>query len=297
MELDSDNARALSALAANLLMFEFDINRATELAARAVAIAPNSSLAHYANAWVLELRGEMQPARRAYERAIALDPLNNVLRRVYALHHDAVLGDYDTVIAAEESCESCSPDDIFVYRLAGFMAARRGGTDEQVRTAANALREFVVKWLANFADTMSMGIDVRFFLDMCSPGFVEWLLGGPRPPQGELAWMDGPDCTACDVDYAPVFARVGEHASAIEILHRATARGGSALFYIIDPIGLDAWPEPVRRDPRFHAFWQQQGMPELAAILRANGVTGGLPLPMENRDGAYQAEQASRAAR
>ncbi len=286
MELDPDNARTLAALAANLLMYEFDIKRATELAARAAAIAPNLSLAHYANAWVLELRGEMQAARRAYERAIALDPLNNVLRRVYALHYHAVLGDYDGVIAAENSCEGCSADDLFVYRLAEYMAARRGGSDEQVRAAARVFREFVEAWLSDPATRMSMGADVSFFLDLCSPAFVEWLLGGPRPPESELTWMDDPGCAACETDYAPMFARVGEYDTAIEILHRAYERGGSALFYIIDPIGRDAWPDAVRRHPRFHAFWQLQGMPELAVILRANGITGGLPLPMGQGEGS-----------
>ncbi len=46
-------------------------------------------------------------------------------------------------------------------------------------------------------------------------------------------------------------------------------------------MGRDVWPDAFRRDPRFHAFWQKPGMPELAAILREKDKTLGLPLPLK----------------
>jgi len=48
----------------------------------------------------------------------------------------------------------------------------------------------------------------------------------------------------------------------------------------LDAMGRDAWPDSFRRDPRFHEFWARPNMPELAAILRENGRTNALPLPI-----------------
>ena len=38
-----------------------------------------------------------------------------------------------------------------------------------------------------------------------------------------------------------------------------------------------AYPEALLTHPRYHAFWAQPGLAELAAALRANGRTQGLP--------------------
>ncbi len=45
--------------------------------------------------------------------------------------------------------------------------------------------------------------------------------------------------------------------------------------------GAYEFPEALRRHPRYHEYWSLPGMPELAAVRRANGQTAGLPLPME----------------
>ena len=38
-----------------------------------------------------------------------------------------------------------------------------------------------------------------------------------------------------------------------------------------------AYPEALLTHPRYHAFWAQPGLAELAAVLRANGRTQSLP--------------------
>ena len=42
------------------------------------------------------------------------------------------------------------------------------------------------------------------------------------------------------------------------------------------------FPETLRRHPRYHEFWALPGMPELEAIRRSNGQTGGLPISIED---------------
>lgn len=280
LALDPENVRALSGLAAGLLMIEPDIDRALQLAERAVEIAPNASLVHYAKAWVYELHGDLNKANQAYERAIALDPLNAVLQRVRALHVNAIKGDYDGVMAADADCKSCSDDDRYVFALAGYLAARRGGTDDQVRESAQRLSAITHDMLAQ-PEAFSANWDPHLFIGFTEPAFVDWYLGGEKPPEDSLTWLRDISCELCDLEFAPIFASLGEYDAAFQILDLSRTSNGGILFYIINPIGRDAWPDDFRRDPRFHAFWQREGLPEIADILRANGVTGGLPLPLE----------------
>ena len=283
LELDPQNVRALAGLAVSLIQFDFDINQATGLLERAVAIAPNSSLVHYASAWLYELRGELTRANQFYERAISLDPLNAVLKRVRTLHYNAVLGDYAGVIEAQTDCTVCTTDDLLIFEMAKFMAARRGGTDEEVRQAAASYRAMLLQ-LTRQNYKVSLDFDMEMFLGHTDPAFIDWLLGGARPPDDSLSWMYDLSCTVCDITLTTALAAVGEYDAAFELLELSTKTHHDFLFYIIDPIGRDAWPDDFRRDPRFHAFWQRQGMPELAAILKANNKTGGLPLPLDGEN-------------
>jgi TolB-like protein len=283
LAIDPDNVRALSGLATGLLQVKVDIHDALQLAERALDIAPNASLVHYALSWIYEVRGELTKAQQAYERAIALDPLNVVLKRVRALHVDAVLGDYAGVVAAEALCQACSADDRYVFALAKYMAARRGGTDGQVRESAQYFHEMTKQLIAE-PGNFSASFDAHLYLGFTEPAFVEWFLGGEKPPEDSLAWMRDLSCGFCDLQIAPVFAAIGEYEAAFEILDLSVKSYSAILFYVINPIGREAWPDDLRRDPRFHAFWQRKGMPEIAAILRANGKTGGLPLPLVSNE-------------
>lgn len=277
LTLDPDNVRALSGLSIALLQANQDFSRSRALAERAVEIAPNASLVHYAMAWSHEVYGEFEQADRAYERAIALDPLNNVLRRVRALHVNASLGDYEGVRAAEAACQACSTDDSYVFAMAAYIAARRGGTDDQVREAASELHLMTQQMQARPKD-FSSSIHFDAYLGLSEPAFVEWLLGGDRPPEESLAWAQDMSCVFCDIAIAPVFAAVGMYEQAFMLLEQALIQQSAPLYYVINPIGRDAWPDDFRRDPRFHRFWESKGLPEVAAALKENGVTDGLPL-------------------
>ena len=277
--LDPTNARALSGLAVFLLDGGLDAERASGLAARAVEIAPNASLSHYAMAWSLEVLGELQQANLAYERAITLDPLNAVVQRVRALHYNAIIGDYEGVVLAQENCPSCTDDDTWVFANAKFMAARRGGTDAQVRESAQAFRASVLR-LASRPDQSSIGQDANYHLVLTEPAFIDWYLGGERPQEDSLAWMSSVSCATCGYELAPILAAVGEYDAAFDVLDTSAPNRHGAIFYILGPIGRDSLPDAFRRDPRFHAFWAREGMSELATIMQSNGMTIGLPLPL-----------------
>jgi TolB-like protein len=285
LAIDPDNVRALSGLSVALLQSNQDLKRSRELAERAVQIAPNASLAHYALAWAYEVYAEFDKAGLAYERAIALDPLNTVLRRVRALHINAILGDYEGVKTAEAACRGCSSDDYYVYAMAAYIAARRGGTDDQVRESAKVFHE-MTKQIEVRPREFSNSIHLEYYLGLSEPAFVEWLLGGDKPSEDSLAWAQDLSCVFCDIALAPMFAAVGLYDQAFMLLEQSISEQSAPLYYVINPIGRDAWPDDFRRDPRFHAFWQSKGLPEVASTLRGKGVTGGLPL--ERLDGPAQ---------
>ena len=257
------------------------------LAARAVEIAPNASVTHYLQAEVFFLNGEYTNARRAIDRAVALDPLNIVVQRVRA-EYSASMGMLSKVAGVFENCTECELMERIYLARAQFMAARRTGTDEDVRRSARVVNTLAKQYIDQ---DPSLNF-VHAYLATTEPDFVEWLLGGQRPALGRLKWLNEFDVEESFVSdrFAFVFsdalllARVGETDLAFKILNRAFENQLILLQMIIEPTGRDAWPEAFRRDPRFHAFWQKPGMPALAELLRKKGKTLGLPLPIEGND-------------
>ena len=45
--------------------------------------------------------------------------------------------------------------------------------------------------------------------------------------------------------------------------------------------GSFEFPESIRRHPRYHALWERPELASLAKARRANGMTAGLPLPVD----------------
>ncbi len=279
--LEPQNARALAGLAIDVLQVELDVVRGTALAAEAVGIAPNASLSNYAQAFSLNIRGEYAKAMQAMERAIALDPLNEVLRRVRTEYLSS-RGDYAAVSDNSEQCATCSPTETLIIARARYMAARRGGSDDDVRETAAVVYALASEILQNDRssfDGVANFPGPKVLLGTTEPQFVEWYLGGPRPDAVQLAWMSDIDLDSAHVGEAPMFASLGETDIALSVLFAAFRSYKDNLFMGLDAMGRDAWPDSFRRDPRFHEFWARPNMPELAAILRENGRTSALPLP------------------
>ena len=83
---------------------------------------------------------------------------------------------------------------------------------------------------------------------------------------------------------ASVLARHGRSEEALAILEKVAREGrffhSRGVPYVLWP-GRFEIPEHIRRDPRYHEIWTLPGMPEIELARRANGLTAGLPLPIE----------------
>ena len=84
-----------------------------------------------------------------------------------------------------------------------------------------------------------------------------------------------------EIDFVQPYALTGDYASAIDQLFVVFGdeESGETAKRLLP--GRFEFPNALRHHPRFREFWELPGMPELAAVRRANGVTARLPLPVE----------------
>ncbi len=281
LKIDPDNVRAMAGLVIVYLGQDFNIEKASEYADQAVRLAPNASETYYSLGYLLSLKGDFIHSLQAYERAITLDPLNLTVAKVVA-ELLASYGDYDGVIQFRKKCRDCN-DLIFEYDIAQFIAARRGGTKQQIRLSAAQLHHTVRNKLKTDVHFENDYLG-EFWLKVTESEMVEWQLGGAKPQSAELLKTINLECQFCYFTGAMIVANLGDYDVAFRILNSSMVGQRYNLFFLVEPLGLDTWPDEFRRDPRFHTFWQRPGMPELAKILRENGKDAALPMPTKGSD-------------
>ncbi|PHS24256.1 MAG: hypothetical protein COA84_09715 [Robiginitomaculum sp.] len=278
LELDPENIRALAGLGLYYTVVELDIGRAIVNLKKAVELGPNSAESQYIWSFVLGLTGDLLEVRQAFDQAVALDPLNNTIKRVN-VEYVAAMGDYAKVLVLIENCGDCVDSSKIKMAGAKYTAARRGGSDDQVRRAA-AEFNMLLSQQKKLAEITYPGQEVKRQRAISTPGFVDMLLGGDPLPEQELIALRDLGVDGVNFDMPLLFAQIGETDYALDLLENVVIFGTSEIYWITQPKGRDVWPDAVRRHPRFHAFWQRPGMPELAAVLRTKGKTAGLPLPL-----------------
>lgn len=84
-----------------------------------------------------------------------------------------------------------------------------------------------------------------------------------------------------DLDFVQPYAPAGDYESAIDHLFVVFGDEESDELAKRYFRGRFEFPNALRYHPRFHEFRELLGMPEIATVRRANGVTARLPLPVE----------------
>ena len=111
-----------------------DLARAESLAAQALAAAPRSSLAHYANSDVLRAKRRYAEAIAEYEMALSFNP--NAVSSLHSLAYcKFFIGSIEEAISLEEQAIRPSPRDPFIgvrYRQIGLVRLVRSRTNEAV---------------------------------------------------------------------------------------------------------------------------------------------------------------------
>jgi TolB-like protein len=271
LDLDPDNARAHAGFAVHYFARELDIERALEHAQRATEIAPNAAYTNYNRAAVLFGAGESDAAQNYMERSRAIDTLND-LPTVYFAYQLGMSGHISRAQATYSECLLCDDMDRAWMSL---NASLQAGSPEQVRQA--------LATMAAVSDVLAIEnpeLAAQYSADMAwVTDYAEGFLGTENAGNLALATLVDEDA---DIQDAAFLAHMSEDQRALDVLFliyqndEFFVRCG----WILHP-GRFEFPERTRRLPRYHEFWAQPGMPELAAMRRANGQTGGLPLPME----------------
>jgi len=119
LKADPDNARLL-ALLANGLMSDLlnnwngvgqpEVERAEQLAKKAIALDNNVAIAHKALGWVYRVQGDHHAALKAFKEAIRIDP-NFAVAYAQAANEMVFLGDPKGAVAMADKAAELSPKD------------------------------------------------------------------------------------------------------------------------------------------------------------------------------------------
>lgn len=273
LSLEADNIRASAVLA----IWRTSPVESEPHIERALNSAPNDAFVNYAaglhNAW----KGDLEQAVRYYDRALQLDPLNQSVLRIRAHAQSGLMrfGDMEILAAGIMDClpAECTIDQS--VGVANILTAVLHGGD---LSAVKVWRDYMLE-IRRHAP----------FPDEANRIWIDWLVGYADEILGE-GKLDAhiPDGLHFSIGIgnavpASLLARSGNLDQALDHLEIGFAErdvfGPGDDYSLLD--GRLQMPENLRRHPRYHALWQQDGFAELAEVRRANGQAAGLPLPIE----------------
>lgn len=276
LELDSNNAVAHAGLATWHVSQRIDIAAARHHLERAMELAPNAAQTQYAAATVYRALGDADRALAAYDRAIALDPLNNVIKRVRAellvlvgrgqegmdffdaCHAQNCLGEGFVHFATTAAILHSDPG-----RMANWLPVLNA-FDEKIGQIPEHKKPLVTRVIAAFFSAKLGRPDAGAQVERVRVLYANELI------------TDTPGI------WAPTFASFLPRETLMNTLHLAYERGDlfSASFAFSPLYGANPYPDWVLRHPRYHELWARPGMADLAAEWRASGQTAGLPKPI-----------------
>jgi TolB-like protein/tetratricopeptide (TPR) repeat protein/class 3 adenylate cyclase len=240
IQLDDSLADAHSALSFALIWFDWDWRTAEKEAKRAVALDPNSGMAHFAYAHILSDQGDHPKAIAEIARARELDPVFFLFRALEGmmLHH---AGDNDEALKRLQT--TVELDSTF-WATHLFL----GKVYTQQRKYPEAIAEFTKARQLSGGNSEAIG----------SIGYVEALAGNKEKAFAVLEEMK----TLSSERYIPpsnvglVYCGLGNKDEALSCLEKACdERDPRVTLLKVDP----RW-DSVRKNPRFVAILKRIGL-------------------------------------
>lgn len=254
LELAPDNVMAIIARGNAVHNFLGDIEGSYEYAGKALELDPDSGPAHYSLASTHVMAGKPQEALAHYDRAIAADPFNRILKiyRALAWFH---MGDYQSIRQDSLDCEAPCTGGAF-----------------QLFDALLAFGE-PFDFERDFPEILSrMGPEIpdetREDLRKVARHFVF----------GEQATMEPPGPDAWGFNLAVILANMGMVDEAFEVANsNLDYQQADEILQFANETRF-VFPEEVRADPRYHALFAIPRFKAVADYRRERGLTGGLPV-------------------
>lgn len=280
LEIDPENPRALAGLVYWHLNRQIDIPAANRYLDRALAFGPNYGFTNYAAAQFYFSVGDELRATRAINRAIVADPLNDTLRRIQ-FQHNAAFGRYDPASPFLEGMEDCVEQGCgmghWFKAWMVLVAALHAADENEIRDMRDIFHS-VFSSLGDSADSVRASHELLI-------AYTDGVLGDDAHEDywRNLDFLSLEPARTFVLD-ASILAQQGLDEQALTVMERVTKSGrffaSRGITYVLTP-GRFEIPEHIRRHPRYHALWTLPGMPEIELARRANGMTAGLPLPVE----------------
>lgn len=296
--LDSDNIRAHTGLVYWHTSGNIDLEESKRYLDETLKLAPNQSFSHYSAATYHHVVGNVDQAIEEYNRALSLDPLNEIVNqnRFSAL---SGLGKYEQGKEAFSALiQPCQDTDIicqfnnaqleYSYLLNGLTSASTvelqnwrnvfhevliAGKFKQLVPANSSIRRALEFWLAYTDQVLAKELDI----DSARTSYAT-----------DYNWAEA-DLSGVFFDYeytsvASVLAQNGQLDKALNFLFSRFEKygfqgAGPRDWYPFLPGRLEM-PDSLRSHPRYHEFWLQNGLVEIARVRRETGMTAGLPLPI-----------------
>ncbi len=275
LRLDGDNLLAHAGLAVWRVTQSVDVAAARRHLRRAFELAPNAAPTHLASAWYHHALGDGEAALAAYDRAVALDPLNTVLRRVRA-EHLVMIGHTDEGFEFLDACqaERCLGEGFVAFASAAAVFSGDPRRMEEWRPILDAFEARIAGIPASrkphVARIMPAFFSIRLHRDDAEAQRqrVQTLLERERITDTIGIW-------------GPTLASHLPQELVIDLLHLAYERGDlfSTTFAFSALYGVNPYPDWLLQHPRYHELWARPGMKALAAAWRRAGRTAGLPKP------------------
>lgn len=254
LELAPQNVMAIIARGNAAHNFRGDIEESFRLTRQALEIDPNSGPAHYSMASTYVMGGDAQEALAHYDRAIAADPFNRVLKiyRALAWFH---MGDYQSI--RQDSLECEAPCSGAAFQLFDALLAH-GDAQDYERDFPEILARLAPELPSHVPEDMR-AVARQFIF-------------------GEPASITPPAKEAYGFNLAMVLANVGLVDEAFEVATRNLDYQQADEILTLANQSRAVFPKAVRQDPRYHALFEIPRFKAIADYRRERGLTGGLPV-------------------
>ncbi len=273
LELDPENAAAHAGMVSWRGRFGLRLETARRHLERALELAPNRAESHYSAGGYWDLVGNVAAAKLAYDRAVALDPLNLTVQRGRSLFLVAVGRESEAFVFFDDCLRTgCMNGGPSVFGMSAMIVA---GDRERTKAWAEAAAPFIRELLREEGGNISPGLRmIAWWLEWGSD--ESFGLGLGEMTREEL------------VESTPVIGLVGPALASelpADLFFDLLFESYRDRRLFSEPFALTpfyrqshTFPAAVLADPRYRDLWSQPGMAELEAARRANGQVVGLPV-------------------
>lgn len=228
MTMDPNNIEAYLALAVIRHFYEWDWEKGREDIDKAIKINPNSSEAHLLYSLHYAIKGEIDPALSAVERAYQIDPVSfNTIRTCADMYYFAEK--YDDALRLYDKILEQDPDFLSAKEFKGWTYLMTGKIDTAIELFLSLGNKFshAVKAFAQLAYAYALKGDVQ--------------------KANEYLKKLNQDGNGSNLDYAIIYTGLNDKDKAFEYLEKCyEEKLGTIVFIQVSPI----W-KPLRNDARY----------------------------------------------